>query len=108
MSSEPRDEVLEALLSEAPVLEDRGFTDQVLARLPPRRAPTRGRAVILLASAAVASLVTLVATGRGAVFVQAGAALEGAGSPLAALPAVALVAVAAWLGWSAVDEARSW
>jgi len=50
---------LDQLLKPRKYLDDAGFTNQVLAALPPRKAPGRARAMIL-GAAALASVVALV------------------------------------------------
>ena len=59
------DEQLDAMLSKPdPYLEDGGFTQRVLAGLPPRRQASRARGKILLGSAAAAGLVLVLGPAR--------------------------------------------
>lgn len=52
---------IDALLRDAPYLDDAGFTDGVMARLPPRRASHRGR--VLAAAGVVAGALGAVTLG---------------------------------------------
>jgi len=82
---------LDALLEKEPYLDDAGFTDRVLDRLPPRRRDLRP-VVLGLSGAAAAATAALVLPGA----VQAGlAALAGLALPAAIPPGLLLGAAAA-------------
>ncbi|HSN90842.1 MAG TPA: hypothetical protein VLS93_06410 [Anaeromyxobacteraceae bacterium] len=89
---------LDALLARADHLDDAGFTDRVLARLPPR--PGRARALVLLGFAAASAVAgVLMALGPASGLVAALASWTPLASPV---PLGALAALGAALAAGAV------
>ncbi|MDY0060377.1 MAG: hypothetical protein RBU45_11240 [Myxococcota bacterium] len=107
MSKPEPDDWLDTVLRRAgdTYLDDSGFTDRVLDRLPPRRHPALPRTLVILASTLLAGLV-------GLVLLPGGSALVGAAAELGALDLRALVmplgalTLLATLTWSGVMAVR--
>ncbi len=86
----PRPDPLEAVLREAPYVDDGAFTDRVLAALPPRRRSPR--AAILGISGVLAAVVGAVALGDAAAGAAASLATAGTGVLLVAGAGAVLLA----------------
>jgi hypothetical protein len=95
-------ERLETLLSQAPHIDDEGFTEALMSRLPARRPTLRTRAVILLASTVASCGLVAVVPGARSFLAEIGLGLLGVGSGF--FPAAAVVAL---LVWGAVAAATS-
>ena len=101
-----RDENLDALLSQTPYIEDAGFTDALMRRLPRRHPSLRVRATVLLGSA-IASCATVAAVpGARRFLAEIGIGLFG-GSAAGGASLVAIAAVVALMVWGAVAAATS-
>lgn len=110
MTQIPKDSSLDVLLRQAdPYLEDDGFTERVMARLPAPRSVPRARRFILAAAGALAAALALWVLLDLALAAPWGGALPGVGAPGSA--------GSGWLGsladlWGAValatQRALSW
>jgi hypothetical protein len=101
-----RDDALDTLLSQAPYIEDAGFTDALMSRLPRRHPSLRVRSLVLLGSA-VASCATVAAVpGARRFLAEIGIGLFG-GAAAGGANLVAVAALVALLIWGAAAAATS-
>jgi len=99
-------ESLESLLADAPYIDDAGFTESLMKRLPPRRPSLRFRTLILLGSTLASTCIVAAIPGARQLLMQAAGALVGdaaaVGSNLVAAGIVLGLAV-----WGALGAAQS-
>jgi hypothetical protein len=101
-----RDEALDALLSQAPYIEDAGFTEALMTRLPRRHPSLRVRSLVLLGSAAVSCAAVAAVPGARRFLIEISAGLFG-GSAAGGTSLVAIAALVALMVWGAVAAATS-
>jgi hypothetical protein len=99
-------ESLEALLSQAPYIEDAGFTDALMSRLPRCHPSMRMRTTILLACAVTSCGAVAAVPGARRFLAEIGTGLLG-GSAGGEPSLVAIAAVVGLLVWGAVAAATS-
>ena len=99
-----RPEDLDNLLSMTPHVADDGFTDTLMARLPPRRPTLRVRSAILLGSAVASCGIAAAVPGARRIVSEIGLGLVGGATTPSLFVAAAVVAL---LVWGAVAAATS-
>jgi hypothetical protein len=99
-------ENLESLLSHAPYVEDDGFTETLLKRLPPRRPSRRIRTLILLASALASGCVVMAVPGARRLLANAAFALVGDAAAIGSNLVVAGIVIGLAV-WCTLAAARS-
>jgi hypothetical protein len=101
-----RDESLDALLSQAPYIDDAGFSDALMSRLPRRHPSLRVRAIVLLGSATLSCAAVAAVPGARRFLSEIGIGLFGSGAAWEA-NLVAGAAVVALMIWGAAAAATS-
>ena len=101
-----RDESLDALLSQSPYIEDAGFTDALMTRLPRRHPSLRVRASVLLGSAIMSCATVAAVPGARRFLAEIGIGLFG-GSAAGGANLIAIAAVVGLLIWGAAAAATS-
>lgn len=100
------DEALDALLSHTPYIEDAGFTDALMSRLPRRHPSLRVRSLVLLGSAAASCAAVAAVPGARRFLTETSVGLFG-GSAAGGTSLVAVAALVALVVWGAVAAATS-
>jgi len=101
-----REEAFEQLLSSTPQLDDDGFTEALMQRLPPRRKFWDLRSTVLLGSAAVAGGIVAAVPGARQVLIEGGVGFAG-GSVVAGLSLFSVAAIGMLLVWGVIAAATS-
>jgi hypothetical protein len=101
-----RDEELDTLLSQTPYIEDAGFTDALMSRLPRRHPSLRVRSLVLLGSAAASCAAVAAVPGARRFLAEIGIGLF-SGSAAGGTNLVAIAALVALLVWGAAAAATS-
>ena len=101
-----RDENLDALLSQAPYIEDAGFTDALMSRLPRRHPSLQVRATILLGSAIASCAAVAAVPGARRFLAEIGISLFD-GSAAGGANLVVMTALVGLLIWGAAAAATS-
>ena len=100
------DESLDALLSHTPYIEDAGFTDALMSRLPRRHPSLRVRAIVLLGSTIASCGAVAAVPGARRFLYEIGIGLS-SGAAVGEANLVAGAAVVALLIWGAAAAATS-
>jgi len=101
-----RPESLESLLAEAPYIDDAGFTESLMKRLPPRRPSLRFRTLILLGSTLASACIVVAIPGARQLLTHAAVALVGDAAALGSNFVAAGIALGLAV-WGALADVRS-